>query len=205
MQLNRIQKKAEVNGFRVYDYCIDIEYKGYKYYLIDVNNKIFGRDKLSDIDELINQLINERDQKLKELDEFYKKRQIEIKTLLDKEITKPEENASVIITQDSKSPKKIERKYKPKPKKVKSNSVHTYTEKDKLYYETHKKEIYERNREYMKQYYENNKEEILKKQKEYRKDEEVVKNINQHSKEYYEKHKEEISAKRKEKYKKKKK
>ena len=76
MKFERLQKKAQVNGFRLYDYYIDNMYTENKYYLVNENNKIFGCDRLVDVDELINELVNEREEKLRRLDEIYSVRKI---------------------------------------------------------------------------------------------------------------------------------
>lgn len=76
MKFERLQKKAQANGFRLYDYYIDNMHTENKYYLVNENNNIFGCDRLVDVDELINELVEKRDEKLKRLDEIYSVRKI---------------------------------------------------------------------------------------------------------------------------------
>lgn len=73
MVYKRIQKKAEANGYRVYDYFIDNMHTENKYYLINENNVILGFDRLVDLDEAIDEAIVERSEKLKILEQLNKK------------------------------------------------------------------------------------------------------------------------------------
>lgn len=72
MVYKRIQKKAETNGYRVYDYFIDNMHTENKYYLINENNVILGFDRLTDLDAAIDEAIINRSEKLKKLEQLNK-------------------------------------------------------------------------------------------------------------------------------------
>ena len=60
MIYKRIIKKAEENGFKVYDYFINDMYTENKYYLTDIfHNVIGGFDRQIDLEDYLEQLINE--------------------------------------------------------------------------------------------------------------------------------------------------